>query len=80
MLVNDKNPMDRILHSEDGRINYWVAWMTADNPNGWHGDKGKYRLFADDLGKKKATPISDAVSKEEALALYDQLELLIKGT
>lgn len=80
MLVNDQNPIDRVLQSEDGRICYWVAWMAQDNPNGWIGKKGKYRLFADDLEKNKATPISDAVSREEAIALYDQLELLIKGT
>jgi hypothetical protein len=65
--------------------NYFIAWVSEDNvgrPNMPYKAAQKeymYRVFRDEYGSKKAVPITEAMTYDEARAKKREIWLLTKG-
>ena len=71
---------DSIVQDTDPNVIYWIGWQAQDQTDGaTFIEPDKFRVFRDRQWVKHAEPITEAVSREEALVLLKQLQLLIHG-
>ena len=66
--------------------NYFVAWVGEDNagksnmPYITARKEYMYRVFRDEYGSKKATPITEPMTWDEAIEKKKQILLLTRGS
>ncbi len=68
-----------VFYDDGGDTAYWVAWSDDDNPQGKDTEPMMYRVFREDR-VHKPTPITEAMSKAEAVKKLIELAYLIKGS